>query len=114
MRAVDNPLGLDPWQTADQAWQLQQRAVADYLRRQQSAEKAARSDERAAAPRVPLTLDALIDAIGKRVDDGCGWDLLKRQQYAEHLVQPWCVCEPERGDGSEGWELCPHAKDEGF
>ena len=106
----------DPWGVQDAAWQLHQRAVGEYLRRQQLAEKAARSDERATAPRVPLTLDALIDAIGKRVDDGAGWDLLKRQQYAEHLVQSWCTCEVDKGwrDDTGGWELCPHAKDEGF
>lgn len=76
----------------------------------------ARSAERASAERVPLTLNALIDAIGKRVDDGAGWDLLKRQQYAEHLVQSWCSCEAYRGcrDGDGGWGLCQHARDEGF
>jgi hypothetical protein len=106
----------DPWGAQDQAWGLQQRAVGDYLRRQQSAEKAARGVERTYTPRVPLTMDALIDAIGKRVDDGCGWDLLKRQQYAEHLVQPWCSCEVDGGwrDEPGGWIFCQHAIDEGF
>ena len=106
----------DPWGVQDAAWELQQRAMGEYLRRQQLAEKVARGVERTSVARVPLTLDALIDAIGKRVDDGCGWDLLKRQLYAEHLVQSWCACEP--GDGwrvrAGGWELCQHAKDEGF
>jgi hypothetical protein len=113
---VDNPLGLDPWQIADQAWQLRARAYSAQLERQRLAEKVARGVERTSAPRVPLTMDALIDAIGKRVDGGCGWDLLKRQLYAEHLVQPWCSCEV--GDGWRAkpgrWELCQHAKDEGF
>jgi hypothetical protein len=104
----------DPWGVRDAAWQLRARAYSAQLERQRLAEKIARGVERTSAPRVPLTMDALIDAIGKRVDGGCGWDLLKRQLYAEHLVQPWCSCEPERGDVSEGWELCPHAKDEGF
>ena len=106
----------DPWGVQDAAWELQQRAMGEYLRRQQLAEKVARGVERTSAPRVPLTMDALIDAIGKRVDDGAGWDLLKRQQYAEHLVQPWCSCEVDSGCRLDGgrWGLCQHAKDEGF
>jgi len=53
--------------------------------------------ERAAAPRVDLTLDGLI----KRM----GWT----REYAEHLVQPYCLCEDDR----DGWYYCQHARDEG-
>jgi hypothetical protein len=104
----------DPWGVQDQAWQLRVRTAAATYDRQLLTEKIARGVERTSAPRVPLTMDALIDAIGKRVDDG--WDLLKRQLYAEHLVQPWCSCEVDNGwrDEPGGWELCQHAKDEGF
>jgi hypothetical protein len=106
----------DPWGVQDQAWQLRVRTAAAAHEREQLAEKVARGVERTSAPRAPLTLDALINAIGKRVDDGYGWDPLKRWQYAEHLVQPWCTCEVDGGwrDDAGGWELCPHAKDEGF
>lgn len=104
------------WVRLDAKWREEMRIRAERHERARLAEKIARGVERTSAPRVPLTLDALIDAIGTRVDDGCGWDLLKRQQYAEHLVQPWCTCEVDNGwrDDAGGWELCPHAVDEGF
>lgn len=106
----------DPWGVQDAAWQLRVRTAAAAYERQRLADKLAREAERANTPRVPLTLDVLIDAIGKRVVDGAGWDLLKRQQYAEHLVQNYCTCEVDNGwrDEPGVWELCPHAKDEGF
>lgn len=70
--------------------------------RQREAEvQAGRAAEREAAPRVPLTLDALL----ARVDDW-GWS----REYVEHLVQPYCGCE----DGRDGWEYCSHARDLGF
>lgn len=50
-----------------------------------------------AAKRKPLTLDALI----KRMN----WSY----EYAEHLVQPYCECY----DGTDGWEYCRYAYDEG-
>lgn len=54
--------------------------------------------QRAAAPQVPLTLDALINKMG--------WT----RGYAEHLVQPYCEC----WDGMDGWEYCQHARDLGL
>jgi hypothetical protein len=104
------------WFRLDAKWREEARTAAAARDRQLLAEKVARGVERTSAPRVPLTMDALIGAIGKRVDDGGGWDLLKRQQYAEHLVQPWCSCEVDNGwrDDAGGWELCRHAVDEGF
>lgn len=53
---------------------------------------------RATTAHVPLTLDALLDKMG--------WS----DEYAEHLVQPYCDCE----DGMEGWERCQHAQDLGL
>lgn len=57
-----------------------------------------RVDERAAAERKPLTVEALLDKMG--------WS----REYAEHLVQPYCECY----DGMDGWEYCSHAYDEGL
>jgi hypothetical protein len=57
-----------------------------------------RAAERAATQRAPLSLDALLDKLG--------WS----QEYAEHVVQPYCTC----GDGSDGWDYCQHARDEGL
>lgn len=57
-----------------------------------------RAAVRAAAERTPLTLDALLENLGFS------------RGYAEHLVQPYCLCE----DGSDGWEYCEHARDEGL
>ena len=85
------------------------RLVADSIRRWMDAtpqERAAwaaeaeqaRVRERAAADHVPLTLDALLDKMG--------WS----EEYAEHLVQPYCEC----GDGMDGWDRCQHARDLGF
>ena len=84
--------------------------------RQMRIERDARAVERESSPRVDLTLDALIDAIGKRVDpDATGWDGVKRRRYAYHLIQPWCECGPESSDDwSPGWVPCQHARDEGF
>ena len=62
----------------------------------EAAERRAR--EREAASPVPLTVEALADAMG--------WSLA----YAEHLVQPYCTCGP--GDG--GWDYCQHARDLGL
>lgn len=55
-----------------------------------------RASERAAVPRVELTMAALLDKIG--------WS----REYAEHVVQPYCSC----WDGMDGWEYCQHARDE--
>lgn len=84
-------------------------SVAEALRRARSASpqeladhraraKRERAELRAATAHVPLTLDALLDKMG--------WS----NEYAEHLVQPYCECE----DGVEGWERCPHAQDLGL
>jgi hypothetical protein len=54
-----------------------------------------RAEERERAARVPLTIDALIEAMG--------WS----RAYAEHLVQPYCDCYP----GEDGWVDCEHARD---
>lgn len=62
------------------------------------AARQARAEQRAAAAPVPLTLDALIDALG--------WT----EAYARHIVQPYCTCR----DTADGWEECPHAEDEGI
>ena len=104
------------WLRLDAVWREQAEALAAQNERRRQFEKVARNAERASTERVLLTLDVLIDAIGKRVDDGAGWDLLKRRQYAEHLVQPYCECEVDSGwrDDPGRWELCPHAIDEGF
>lgn len=57
-----------------------------------------RRSSRAAAPLVPLTLDALTERMG--------WT----REYAEHLAQPYCTC----GDDIDGWTPCQHAKDLGL
>ena len=57
-----------------------------------------RAEERAAAERMPLTLDALLDKLG--------FD----RAYAEHLVQPYCCC----SDTADGWDYCQHVYDEGL
>lgn len=61
-------------------------------------QEAERNAERDTATHVPLTLDALLDKLGFS------------HAYAEHLVQPYCGCY----DGRDGWEYCPHARDEGL
>lgn len=66
------------------------RAAADLGRR-------LRATERATTGRVPLTLDAVLDALG--------WS----EAYALHVVQPYCTC----SDTGDGWETCAHADDEG-
>jgi hypothetical protein len=104
------------WYRRDNAWRERLRIQREWLDRQAEIEREARALERSTASRAELTLDALIDAIGKRVDpDATGWDGAKRRRYAEHLVQPWCTCEPESNDmGDPPWDLCAHARDEGF
>jgi hypothetical protein len=57
-----------------------------------------RATERAAADQVPLTMDRLLDKLGFT------------DEYAEHLVQPYCYC----SDGNDGWDACQHARDEGL
>lgn len=78
------------------------------LQRAQWAAEAARhaataAEERAAVRAstevVPLTLETLMESRG--------WD----RKYAEHLVQPYCECEPDR---EGGWEFCQHARDLGL
>lgn len=69
----------------------QERAAAAERRRQE------RAAERAAAVRVELTLEALVEALG--------WPL----EYLRHVVQRYCGCR----DGLDGWETCQHADDEG-
>jgi hypothetical protein len=56
-----------------------------------------RAAERAASAPTLLSLDALLDKLG--------WT----QEYATHLVQPYCQCY----DGMDGWEYCEHARDDG-
>lgn len=68
--------------------------------REQWAREAAerRAAERTATTPVTLSLDALLDKLD--------WS----DEYAEHLVQPYCTC----GDSSDGWDYCQHARDEGL
>jgi hypothetical protein len=57
-----------------------------------------RAEERATAERRPLALDALLEKLGFS------------REYAEHLMQPYCHCD----HGWDGWDVCPHAYDEGL
>ncbi len=104
------------WFRRDNAWRERMRIQQEWLDRQVEIQREARAIERSTADRVDLTLDTLIDAIGKRVDPGAtGWDGVKRRRYAYHLIQPWCECGPESSDDwSPGWAPCQHARDEGF
>jgi hypothetical protein len=103
------------WFRRDNALRDQIRVQREWMDQQVQVERDARAVERRTIPRVALTLDTLIDAIGKRVDDGAGWDRRKREEYADHLVQPWCGCGAEASDDwAPGWTLCQHARDEGF
>lgn len=69
-------------------------------RRERWAREAAgrRATEREASTVAALSLDALL---GK---------LNFTEQYAAHLVQPYCTC----GDGLDGWDYCEHARDLGL
>lgn len=58
----------------------------------------ARAAERAAAPRVEVSVERLADTLGFTVGQ------------AEHLVQPWCECSV----GADGWWHCQHWYDEGL
>jgi len=57
-----------------------------------------RATERAAAPVVEPTRDALLAKLG--------WG----PRYAEHVVQTYCEC----GDDIDGWSRCLHATDLGL
>lgn len=57
-----------------------------------------RVQERAVAETVPLTMDNLLSKLGFT------------EEYARHLVQPYCECY----DGMDGWEYCEHARDLGL
>ena len=104
------------WFRHDNTWRERVRIQREWFDRQKQIEREARAVERSTADRAELTLNALIDAIGKRVDpDMTGWDGAKRRRYAEHLIQSWCECGPESSDmGDPPWDLCAHARDEGF
>lgn len=54
-----------------------------------------RADIRAAVARTELTLDAVLEKLG--------WS----REYAEHFVQPYCIC----GYTRDGWEHCNHSID---
>ena len=103
------------WFRRDNAWRERMLMRQAAYQRQMRIEREDRASERLSSPRVELALDALIDAIGKRVDGGAEWDRVKRRHYAEHLIQSWCECGPESSDmGDPPWGLCAHARDEGF
>ena len=103
------------WYRHDNAWRERVRIHQEWYERQMKIEREARAVERRTAPRADLTLNTLIDAIGKRVDQGVEWNGAKRRRYAEHLIQPWCTCGPEGSDmGDPPWGMCAHARDEGF
>ena len=102
------------WSRLDSEWRQQMLRRQAAYERQMKIEREARAVERASSPRVELTLDVLIDAIGKRVDQGEGWDSVKRRRYAEHLIQSWCTCGPSTDYEAPDWDRCQHARDEGF
>lgn len=80
------------------AWHRWLTATPEERARWADDQKQQRAAERAAAERVPLTLDVLLAKLGFS------------REYARHLVQPYCYCE----DGMDGWDYCPHARDEGL
>jgi hypothetical protein len=80
------------------ALKMYMRSTPEQRAQQAAGAALTRVEERAAAERVPLTLDALLDRLG--------FD----QAYAEHFVQPYCTC----SDSDCGWDYCQHASDEGL
>lgn len=87
--ALDRALNATPEQRAAWAREGEQREAAAARER---------AEERAAVVPVPLTVDALLAKMG--------WS----QEYAEHLVQPYCRC----GNDIDGWSYCEHARDLGL
>lgn len=104
------------WFRQDNEWRDQLAKRAAEYERMQRAERDRRAAERSEATRVPLTLEALVDAIAERVVPELSLGPTRRREYAEHLVQSYCECEFDPGwrDDSGVWVLCAHAKDEGF
>lgn len=84
MTTSPDPLGLT----------VAQRAQSDWAERARRAEQQ-RAKERVESAHSELTLDAVLDKLG--------WS----REYAEHFVQPYCICECTR----DGWEHCDHAID---
>jgi hypothetical protein len=79
-------------------WERMVSATPEQRAQWAAEQKRDRTNERAAAERKPLTLDALLDKLGFT------------REYAEHLVQPYCDC----GDTADGWDYCQHVRDEGL
>lgn len=70
--------------------------------------KAERKNRRDAEPVVPFTMDAMVNAFERMLSVG----FTVTPEYVQHLLQPYCRCEVEYGEG--GWDLCMHARDLGF
>jgi len=73
-------------------------AVHERETKERDRARAEREQQRAAAGQAELTLGALLSKLGFS------------DEYAQHLVQPYCRCEC----GHDGWEFCEHANDLGW